>query len=203
MAATGGVFGGVEPVSRFHEAFQGPVDAAYAAAVVGLETQTFLERVRENTGLQNVGLLALDNANGSVNRDTWTSSFRDVMYALDYPGQVGDLPDITQPDVLPGGQVHIPDVNLRAAIAEALGKSINAPITSEEMGTLSELAAINRGIQDLTGMQFAINLRELLVMDNRISDLSPIAGLIEMYELRINDNPVSDLFPLKGIKKSY
>ena len=31
--------GGVEPISRFHEAFQGPVDAGYAAAVVGLETR--------------------------------------------------------------------------------------------------------------------------------------------------------------------
>ena len=80
LEETGGVIGGVEPISRFHEAFQGAVDAAYAAAVVGLETETFLERVRENTGLQNVGLLALDNENGSVQRDTWTSSFRDVMY---------------------------------------------------------------------------------------------------------------------------
>ena len=103
LKPTGGAIGGVEPISRFHEAFQGPVDAAYAAAVVGLETETFLERVRENTGLQNVGLLALDNENGSVQRDTWTSSFRDVMYALDYPGQlVGETPVITQPDVIPG-----------------------------------------------------------------------------------------------------
>ena len=108
LAATGGVFGGVEPVSRFHEAFQGPVDAAYAAAVVGLETETFLERVRENTGLQNVGLLALEVESGSVKRDTWTSSFRDVMYALDYPQQVDDIPVITQPEVIPGTHVHIP-----------------------------------------------------------------------------------------------
>ena len=64
LVETGGVVGGVEPISRFHEAFQGPVDAAYAAAVVGLETETFLERVRENTGLQNVGLLALEGENG-------------------------------------------------------------------------------------------------------------------------------------------
>ena len=50
LEATGGAIGGVEPISRFHEAFQGPVDAGYAAAVVGLETETFLEKVRENTG---------------------------------------------------------------------------------------------------------------------------------------------------------
>ena len=201
LAATGGTIGGVEPVSRFHEAFQGPVDAAYAAAVVGLQTETFLESVRENTGLQNVGLLALDDESGSVNRDTWTSSFRDVMYALDYPQLVGELPDITQPDVLPGGQVHFPDSNLRAAVAEALGKSINTPITAEEMGTLSELEAINRGIQDLAGMQFATNLSRFDVRENQISDLSPVAGLIKLQKLWFDDNAISDMSPVKGLKE--
>ena len=201
LAATGGVFGGVETVSRFHEAFQAPVDAAYAAAVVGLETETFLERVRENTGLQNVGLLALDNANGSVNRDTWTSSFRDVMYALDYPGEVGDRPDITQPDVLPGGHVYIPDSNLRAAVTEALGKNANAPITVDEMNGLKTLDAHSRGISDLTGLQFATNLSELFLRDNQISDLSPIAGLITLRTLLVDDNAISDLSPVKGLKE--
>ena len=201
LAATGGTFDGVEPVSRFHEAYQGPVDAAYAAAVVGLETDTFLERVRENTGLQNVGLLALYNENGNVKRDTWTSSFRDVMYALDYPQQVEDSPVITQPDVLPGGQVHFSDSNLRTAVAEALGKSANAPITAEEMGTLSELVAISRGIQDLTGLQFAANLSWLDVRENQISDLSPIAGLITLQTLRLDDNAIFDLLPVKGLRE--
>ena len=31
LEATGGEFGGIEPISRFHEVFQGTVDAAYAA----------------------------------------------------------------------------------------------------------------------------------------------------------------------------
>ena len=127
LEETGGVIGGVEPISRFHEAFQGAVDAGYAAAVVGLETETFLERVRENTGLQNVGLLALEGENGSVQRDTWTSSFRDVIYALDYPQQVGEPPVVTQPDIIPGAQVQIPDPNLRAAVVEALGKTPQCP----------------------------------------------------------------------------
>ena len=200
LAATGGTIGGVEPVSRFHEAFQGPVDAAYAAAVVGLQTETFLESVRENTGLQNVGLLALDDESGSVNRDTWTSSFRDVMYALDYPQLVGELPDITQPDVLPGGQVHFPDSNLRAAVAEALGKSANAPITVDEIEGLKKLEGQNRDIQDLTGLQFATNLNELFLWNNQISDISPIAGLVNLRNLRLSVNPISDFSHLTGFK---
>ena len=199
LEATGGAIGGVEPISRFHEAFQGAVDAAYAAALVGLETEAFLEKVRENTGLQNIGLLALEGENGSVKRDTWTSSFRDVVYALDYPQQVEEPPVVTQPDVIPGGQVHIPDPNLRAAVVEALGKSPNAPITVEEMEGLGELRAENRDIHDLAGLQFATNLNRLELADNQVSDLSPIAGLIELRELNFSSNPVSDLTPLKGL----
>ena len=200
LEATGGAIGGVEPISRFHEAFQGPVDAAHAAAVVGLETETFLERVRENLGLQNAGLLVLDSESGSVKRDTWTSSFRDVIYALDYPQQIGEPPVVTQPDVIPGTQVHIPDPNLRVAIAEELGKSVNAPITAEDMEGLRRLEAYNRGIRDLTGIQFATNLSRLDLRENQIFDLSPLTGLIELSALNFSNNPVSNLFPLKGLK---
>ena len=196
LEATGGSFGGVEPISRFHEAFHAPVDAAYAAAVVGLQTETFLERVRENTGLQNLGLLALDSDSGGVKRDVWTSSFRDIISALDYPDRVGEPPVITQPDVLPGGQVHIPDSNLRAAVAEALGKSANAPVTVEEMKRLRRFDAGLRNVKDLTGLQFATNLTWLHLTDNQISDLSPIAGLINLKALHMSDNNVSDLSPL-------
>ena len=45
LEATGGVFGGIEPVHRFYEAFQGPVDTAYAAAAVGLEAETFRQQI--------------------------------------------------------------------------------------------------------------------------------------------------------------
>ena len=199
LEATGGVLGGVEPISRFHEAFQGPVDAAYAAAVVGLETETFLEKVRENTGLQNVGLLGLDTENGSVKRDTWTSSFRDVMYALDYPQQVGEPPVVTTPDVIPGAQVHIPDLNLRAAIVEALGKNPNAPITVEEMKGLRELNVQNKGIHDLTGLQFATNLNNLDLRGNQINDISPIGGLINLRALVLRGSPLSDIFPVRNL----
>ena len=203
LEATGGAIGGVEPISRFHEAFQGAVDAAYAAAVVGLETETFLEKVRENTGLQNVGLLALEGENGSVKRDTWTSSFRDVIYALDYPQQVGEPPVVTTPDVIPGGQVHIPDPNLRAAIAEELGKSPNAPITAEDMKRLTFLSKIEgQGIRDLTGLQFATNLSSIRIEGSRVSDLSPIAGLTQLKALDIDfTDPPSIIHDAKQLSR--
>ena len=200
LEATGGEFGGIEPISRFHEVFQGTVDASYAAAVVGLETEAFLEKIRENIGLQNIGLLVLDSPNGSMKRDAWTSSFRDILFALDFPELVDKPPVVPEPDRLPGAFVHIPDSNLRAAIAGELGKSLNAPITVEEMERLRNLNARARDIQDLTGLQFAINLDWLNLNDNEISDLSPIAGLINLWELRLNRNHnISDLSALKNL----
>ena len=206
LDATGGEFDDIEPISRFHEVFQGEVNAAYAAAVVGLETEAFLEQIRENVGLQNAGLLVLDSANGTVKRDAWTSNFRDMLFALDFPKLVDKPPVITPPDRLPGAVVHIPDPNLRAAIAEALGKSSNAPITVAEMEELNELKANNRGIQDLTGLQFATNLRWLNFgkwyeqdKGNQISDISPIAGLINLRELVLDRNSISDLSPVTAL----
>ena len=198
LEATGGTFDDIEPISRFHEAFQGEVDAAYAAAVVGLETEVFLEKIRENVGLQNIGLLVLEGESGSMKRDAWTSSFRDIVFALNFPTVVV-VPPVVTPPQKPDAVVRILDLNLRAAIAEALGKNPNAPITVEEMEGLKRLEARNRGIQDLAGLQFAVNLSQLHLDNNQISDISPLAGLINLKDLGFPDNNVSDLSPIAGL----
>ena len=207
LDATGGTFDGIEPISRFHEAFQGPVSVAHAAAVVGLEAEAFLEQIGENVGLQNAGLLVLES-NGSMKRDTWTSSFRDVLFALDFPTRIVPpvvvppvvIPPVVPPPVRPPGTIiQIPDSNLRRAIAEVVGKGPNAPITVEDMEGLEELHIENRGIRDLIGLQFAINLRELNLDNNEISDLSPLASLINLRRLWINESFVSDISPLRGL----
>ena len=203
LETTGGMVDDIEPISRFHEAFQGEVDVAYAAAVVGLETEAFQEKIRENVGLQNAGLLVLDSANGSMKRDAWTSSFPDILFALDFPKLVDKPPVVTPPEQKPDAVVRIPDPNLRAAIAEALGKSPNAPITVKEMEGLDNLGKLyvrSKGIRDLTGFQFATNLKGLSLEDNQISDLSPLAGLMNLRTLGLGNNLVSDISPLKGLK---
>ena len=196
---TGGAFDDIEPISRFHEAFQGEVDAVHAAAVVGLETEAFLAKIRENVGLQNIGLLVLDSANGTMKRDAWTASFRDIVFALNFPTVVVAPPVVTPPEQKPDAVVQIPDLNLRAAIAEALGKSPDAPITVEDMERLRNFDARNKDIHDLTGLQFATNIDRLNLDDNQISDLSPIAGLIGLHVLRFSRNPISDMSPVRGL----
>ena len=85
LEKTGGVFGGIEPVHRFYEEFQGPVDAAHAAAAVGLETETFLQEIRDKQGLRSLGLAGLLDG-GDVSRDAWTSNFIRVDFRLEFTG---------------------------------------------------------------------------------------------------------------------
>ena len=197
LEAAGGIFGGIEPIQRFHEAFHAPLDIAHAAAAVGLETRTFLARVRQNTSLQNLGLLVLEN--GTIKRDTWTSKFSDIMFVLDFPEKSVSTPVVNQEERIPGEAVYIPDANLRAAIAESLGKNANAPITVEDMEGLRRFSTMDREIRDLTGLQFATNLTHIDLRSNVISDLSPLAGLTNLELLWFADNDVSDLSPLQGL----
>ncbi len=92
--------------------------------------------------------------------------------------------------------VNIPDVNLRAAIAETLGKAPNASVTRAEIATLRDLNAEDVGIRNLTGLEAATNLEEVRLNHNLISDLSPLAGLSRLHTIRIGDNTISDLSPL-------
>ena len=75
IEAAGGVFGGTEPIQQLVKQFEGPLDASHAAAEIGLETADFLQKIRENSILQNTGLLALKVEKGSVKRDAWESEF--------------------------------------------------------------------------------------------------------------------------------
>ena len=82
IAAAGGVFGGSEPIQQLVKQFEGPLDAAHAAAEVGLETDDFLKKIRENSTLQNAGLLVLGVEKGSVKRDAWESEFSKIVFEV-------------------------------------------------------------------------------------------------------------------------
>ena len=97
--------------------------------------------------------------------------------------------------------VNIPDVNLRAAIAEVLGKEDvdTDPITLEDMATLTELRASGRDIKDLTGIAFAKNLTVLGIGWNPLSDLSPLESLTKLREIKFDNTEVTDLSPLASL----
>ena len=193
LVATGGVFGGIEPVYRFYKAFEGPVDAAHAAAAVGLETEALLAKIRENPSLQRLGLRTLESENGNVKRDAWTSNFAEVVSCL-----YGDDCPIPVPPPPPPPNGLIPDVNLRAAIAEILGKT-PALITEADIAKLTQIVADERGIRDLRGLEHAARLERIELRHNAISDLSPLAGLRRLNNIKLRGNRITDVSPLAGL----
>jgi len=90
-----------------------------------------------------------------------------------------------------------PDSNLEAAVRETINKP-EGPIYMSDLFPVIELAAMGKGISDLTGLEYCVNLVELQVGDNNISDLSPLAGLTNLRALGLGGNSISDLSLLAG-----
>ncbi|RKU22739.1 hypothetical protein C6499_19680 [Candidatus Poribacteria bacterium] len=212
VAATGETVSEIEPISRFYEIFNSTLDAAHAAAALGLRTEGFLQKIQENTNLQSLGLQVLES--GEIKRDTWTSNFKAVVFALNTPTIVEEpdpvIPIAPPPRDTPSDPdnvVYIPDPNLRAAIAKRLFKAIDVPITVEEMESFTNLHVGKpefpnlESIKDLTGLEYAINVRELSFDSHEVSDLSPLAGLRKIRLLVMENNPISDLSPLAGLSE--
>ena len=99
--------------------------------------------------------------------------------------------------------VEIPDATLRAVISDSLNKAHGAPITRADMATLTSLWAVDKNINNLRGLEFAINLTELYLVQNHIrsSDLSALSGLTNLTELDISYNRISDIAALAGLTK--
>ena len=116
----------------------------------------------------------------------------------------------TLPSAATAQVVDIPDPNLRAAIENALGKAAGAPITADEMATLTQLEARNTNISDLTGLEHAHNLQRLdfsgawvsgtgLTNSNEVSNVSLLSGLTQLTSLDLGGNNISDISPLAGL----
>ena len=97
-------------------------------------------------------------------------------------------------------EIHIPDVNLANAIRESLGLGEEAPITEAVMRRLpATLDASDRGIADLTGLEYATNLRDLSLYNTNVSDISPLANLTNLRDLSLYNTNVSDISPLANL----
>ena len=103
------------------------------------------------------------------------------------------------------GEIAVHDSSLRSVVAEALAKpGTDSPIYADDMALLTTLRASSRGIRNLEGLQYAVNLRNLSIGYNLINDISPLSGLSGLKELWINSNPISDasggISPLTGLR---
>jgi len=97
-------------------------------------------------------------------------------------------------------QVYFADENLKAAVASALPLQPPDP-TGADMWRLDRLAAPGRGISDLTGLEYAPNLRFLYLYDNEISDISVVSGLTKLIRLELDNNQIIDISAVSGLTR--
>lgn len=103
-------------------------------------------------------------------------------------------------------EVDIPDRVLRKAINKALGRydELDHPITQSELGSLTGLAYYSwqeddSKISNLTGLEYATNLKSLFLSDNQISNLEPLANLTNLTDLFLSGNQISDFSPVDHV----
>ena len=94
--------------------------------------------------------------------------------------------------------VTFPDPNLEAVIREAIGKA-EGPILTSDLEILTSLDALEKDINDLTGLEYCISLTELINLGGEeLSNISPLASLTNLTKLHLNA-PVSDISALASL----
>ena len=96
--------------------------------------------------------------------------------------------------------VEIPDPNLKQAIRETLNLPAEIPLTQQEMSRLTNLDAKERGITDLTGLEYATNIRFLRLDNNPIVDISPLVHLTKLEGVNLTGGAIVDLSPLRNLE---
>ncbi|MEH7078638.1 leucine-rich repeat domain-containing protein, partial [Bacillus velezensis] len=67
------------------------------------------------------------------------------------------------------------------------------------MKQLTSLTVKNKTIEDLSGLEFAINLNDLNLSSNNITDVSPLANLTNLTRLNLDGNNISDISALGNL----
>lgn len=169
-----------------------------------------IEDIRALSGLINLRLLILKSNRVSnlaplaANKGLDRGDTVDVTdNPLDAASEIRHIPALQARGVSvsfnPSPAAVIPDANLRAAIAAALGKAKDATITLAEMKTLYHLLARDAGIRDLAGLESAANMTSLDLSSNNITDFSPLAGLTNLRSLNLFRTNISDISALAGL----
>lgn len=89
-------------------------------------------------------------------------------------------------------KVKIPDKKLAKFIRNQLDIK-HRQITSSDMKELDKLQLYNTNITDLTGLEYATNLKELGIYQNSVTDFKVISNLINLRKLYIDLNAEFDI----------
>ena len=138
------------------------------------ETST-VEFISEALTIEPVDRITLQiiDVNGSI---TWATFLVDIASLLPPPKVVS-----------------VPDPNLEKVIRTHLGLTPSDPITDLAMKRIAGIGAVERGITDITGLEYATQLTVLDLGRNRISNYDQLAQLPKLRTLYLWSNNIDDL----------
>jgi Leucine-rich repeat (LRR) protein len=100
---------------------------------------------------------------------------------------------------LDGRAVNIPDPALEALLREVIPKP-TGPILDIDLFNLdASLSGDARGIRDLTGLEYCLNLTSLQLRANEIVSLAPLAGLFKLTQLFLDRNEINSLSGIESL----
>lgn len=111
--------------------------------------------------------------------------------------------NITKVSAATNDVVNIEDLNLNAAILEALGKDSDYKLTEGDLATLTVLHANNRNIETLEGLQYCTNLEILDVAGNPLTNLKGIGNLQKLEAIFVYDDNLTSFNDLVNCPNLY
>lgn len=98
-------------------------------------------------------------------------------------------------------QVSIPDKNLSSKLKALFGKSENDAILKSDMLTLRTLSIIGADIHDLSGLEYAENLKSLDLSANSLTNIQPLSKLELLEVLRLQNCQLLNVDALANLPK--
>ncbi len=121
-----------------------------------------------------------------------------VMKCIGEQGAMSGFSNLAEVTLPVDFDVAIRDTGLESALREHLDKP-SGPLRYAELVTMTEFDASDRGVVDLTGLQYCENSIFLGINDNAIVDLSPLRDLSKLWAISAAQNNISDVSPLATI----
>lgn len=90
------------------------------------------------------------------------------------------------------------DKNLEQLVRENINKP-SGDIYSYDVEKIKELDCTNKGIEDISGLEYLKNLEKLNLTYNKISDITPLSKLTNIKELTLRNDNIGDLEALSNL----
>jgi hypothetical protein len=114
------------------------------------------------------------------------------------PNQTPTPTPVNDPQVGTNEVVYFPDPNLETVIREVIRRP-TGDIYKSDLTRLTRLVAWDRGIVDLTGLEYCTSLTALVLSANQISDISALTSLTSLIRLDLTENQISDISALSSL----